>query len=165
MTEAKIGPTQGVHNKPKDKPTIIPPPKPGLGLTTGTKLESLEKACSKSNWTLGTNKDKPNIKTTIIDRDLRLDPVIPRPLTIPTKKSVKNVKLDIKPIITPIGRCELFGSPPKEDDKIIGSMGKIHGDKIVTKPAKKANKQRRIIHESITGTTTFDLVQNTMPQN
>ena len=51
------------------------------------------------------------------------------------KKSVKKVKLTIKPTKTPKG-C-LFPEIV-ELDKIIGNTGKIHGERMVTTPAKKA---------------------------
>ena len=40
ITEAKIGPTQGVHRRPIDKPIKTPPKKPVLFWEFGTKAES-----------------------------------------------------------------------------------------------------------------------------
>jgi len=59
---------------------------------------------------------------------------IPEKLTIVDKKSVKKVKLATKPMTTPNGLCLLSAS---DEAKIIGSNGKIQGDKTVTIPAKK----------------------------
>ena len=61
--------------------------------------------------------------------------------TIVVRKSVKKVKLRTKPKIMPNGR---FLSPLMPE-RTIGRIGKIHGDKIVTIPAKKANSNKSII--------------------
>lgn len=60
------------------------------------------------------------------------------------RKSVKNVKLKTKPSTTPTGR---FLLPVTELERIIGSNGRMHGERIVTTPAKNANPARRIIVE------------------
>lgn len=72
----------------------------------------------------------------------RLSPEIPVALTISERKRVKNVKLAMKPRTIPSGLC-LF--PLILPDKTIGRIGKIQGERIVTIPAKKANKISKII--------------------
>ena len=57
------------------------------------------------------------------------------------RKSVKKVKLRIKPRIIPKGR---FLSPLTLA-RTIGRIGRMHGERIVTIPAKKANRSKRII--------------------
>lgn len=49
ITDAKIGPTQGVHNNPSEKPTMTPGKNPDLLLETGTLEESLENKTSSNN--------------------------------------------------------------------------------------------------------------------
>lgn len=68
-----------------------------------------------------------------------------RAFTIADKKSVKNVKLAIKPNTIPKGRDLPELCPAKDEDKMIGKIGNIHGDKIVTTPAIKANNTSKII--------------------
>jgi hypothetical protein len=63
--------------------------------------------------------------------------------TIVDKKRVKNVKLKTNPVTTPSGR--LFPVTSTEDDNMIGKIGSIHGDKIVTTPARKANMTSKIM--------------------
>jgi hypothetical protein len=50
MTEAKIGPTQGVHKRPIDKPMARPPTKPELFCVFGTSEVRWENNFSKNNW-------------------------------------------------------------------------------------------------------------------
>lgn len=72
---------------------------------------------------------------------------IPKILTMEVKNKVKKVKLATKPIITPTGRVQFPTCPPIMEVNIIGSMGKIQGERIVTTPAKKANATRIIIEQ------------------
>ena len=60
-------------------------------------------------------------------------------LTIAVKKRVKKVKLTINPVTIPNGR--LF-PPVSVPESTIGKIGNIHGERIVTIPAKKANRMR-----------------------
>ena len=79
----------------------------------------------------------------IIIEKLRKAPAgIPKDLTIKLKKSVKNVKLMINPVTTPNG---LFLLPVNELDKITGKIGKMQGERIVTTPARNANRISKII--------------------
>jgi hypothetical protein len=83
----------------------------------------------------------PNPASTNIDTSRRLFAEIPDNWTKLDKKSVKKTKLATNPVTTPRGFCLL----PSAEDKIIGSKGKIQGDKTVTTPAKKAKTIRNII--------------------
>jgi len=58
---------------------------------------------------------------------------------------VKKVKLKINPITTPIGRNFPVFVSLILDVRMIGSMGNIQGDSIVTIPAINENIRRRII--------------------
>ena len=48
MTDASIGPTHGVHRRPRDNPTRIPGMKPDFVLLLGIRLERREKSFSTS---------------------------------------------------------------------------------------------------------------------
>jgi hypothetical protein len=58
------------------------------------------------------------------------------------RKRVKKVKLPTKPVTTPKARRR---PPPKEEDRTIGRMGRIQGERMVTKPARKAKNVSRTI--------------------
>ena len=60
---------------------------------------------------------------------------------IVVRKSVKKVKLRIKPRIMPYGRF----LPPLTLVRTIGRIGRIQGERIVTIPARNANKSKSII--------------------
>ena len=60
-------------------------------------------------------------------------------LTIVDKKRVKNVKLRTNPITTPIGLPFPISRPPIVEVRIIGRIGKMQGERIVTIPARNAN--------------------------
>ena len=81
----------------------------------------------------------PKIKIITTERVRKLSAGMCKSLTIEVKNNVKKVKLKINPLTIPKGR---FRPPPTEADKTIGKIGKMHGDKIVTIPAKNANKVR-----------------------
>ena len=66
-------------------------------------------------------------------------------MTIVERKSVKKVKLKINPVITPKGRALPISVVPIDEDKIIGRIGKMQGERIVTIPAKNAKIISRII--------------------
>jgi hypothetical protein len=89
--------------------------------------------------------DTPSNPITMTENDLNESPGIPLAVTIVERKSVKKVKLRIKPVITPSGRAFPLSFPPIVEESTIGNIGKIHGDRIVTTPAKKAKIIRRII--------------------
>jgi len=76
----------------------------------------------------------------ITENNLKVSAEIPLKETIVERKSVKRVKLAMNPIITPTGR-----DFPIAEERMIGKIGKIQGDKIVTMPAKKAKIISRII--------------------
>ena len=72
----------------------------------------------------------------------KLSAEIPVALTIAVRKSVKKVKLKIKPITMPIGR---FLLPVKEPERMIGRIGRMQGERIVTMPARRAKRIKMII--------------------
>jgi len=62
---------------------------------------------------------------------------IPLTLTIDERNRVKKVKLLINPTTTPMGLPRPDAST--EDDRMMGKIGSIHGDRMVTSPAKNEN--------------------------
>jgi hypothetical protein len=86
--------------------------------------------------------DKPKQKTIITDRTLNASEGIPRSLTIVVKNNVKNVKLRTNPETIPNGRLDPAPTPL---DRTIGRTGKIHGERIVTIPARNAKSISKII--------------------
>ena len=91
-------------------------------------------------------RKEPERRISTIAVFLRKSAESPVFLTMLDKKRVKKVKLPIKPVTTPRGR---FFPPESELLKTIGSTGRIQGDKIVTKPAKKAKRISNIIVSTI----------------
>lgn len=145
ITEAKIGPTQGVHKSPKESPIIIPPPNPVWFWDWGRNCESLEKSISIHIWNLGISIESPNKAITTTEKTLKDSAGIPNILTIEDKKSVKIVKLKTKPTITPSGLAFPICCVPIEEERMIGNIGKMHGERIVTIPAKNAKIIKSII--------------------
>ena len=119
--------------------------------------ESLEKSSSVQYWNLGINIDIPKRAITTTEKILNDSAGIPESLTIVDRKSVKNVKLNMNPVITPNGRALPIWVVPMLEDKIIGSIGKMQGDKIVTTPAKKAKIISKIIIQNKGSQTAFVL--------
>lgn len=75
----------------------------------------------------------------------KISVLIPSAFANANENVAKNVKLRIKPTITPSGRL----LPPVSDpDNTIGKMGNMQGDKIVTNPAIKAKTSSIIIVDS-----------------
>lgn len=142
ITDASIGPTQGVQRRPMESPIKIPPKKPLFVLVFGVNLEIFVKASSKSSWNLGIKRPTPKRRITKTEKSRRLSAGIPISFTIDVKNRVKNVKLKTKPNITPSGR---FAPPVRELEMIIGKIGSMQGDSTVTMPARKANARRIII--------------------
>lgn len=136
MTEAKIGPTQGVHNNPKEIPTNIPPKKPVLFWFLGTKLLNFENKISIQIENLGINSERPNIINTNIEKFRKESADMPVIETIVDKNRVKKVKLATNPVTTPNGR--FFPEVSTDEDKMTGKIGKMQGESIVTIPARKA---------------------------
>jgi hypothetical protein len=77
-------------------------------------------------------------------------------LTIADKKSVKKVKLKTNPVTIPNGRSL---PPVSELDKTIGSTGRIHGERIVTIPLRKA----KIININIIYCVIPDMIRDPAP--
>jgi len=145
ITEARIGPTQGVHKSPRENPIKSPPSKPALFFVWGTSLANLENVFSIKVWNRGIKKEMP--KPPMIAIEIRRkDPVgILLKWTIVERKRVKKVKLAINPTTTPKGRLLLTFSSPTTEERTIGRIGRIQGERIVTTPAKKAKKVSKII--------------------
>lgn len=70
---------------------------------------------------------------------------MPDSLTMVERKRVKKVKLKINPVITPIGLALPISVVPIEEDRMIGKIGRMQGERIVTTPAKNAKTIKRII--------------------
>ena len=145
ITEAKIGPTHGVQRSPKESPIKNPGIKPGLVCPCGTNFDSLPKRISICSWNLGIRKEIPKRKITTMEINLKESAGIPKTLTIVVRNNVKKVKLATNPIMTPIGRDFPVSCPPIVDVRIMGSIGKMQGERIVTIPAKKAKAIKIII--------------------
>lgn len=145
ITDARIGPTHGVHKSPKDNPTTSPDPKPDFKLAFGANLVSLEKSCSMSSWNWGIRREIPKRAIVITERSLNVSAGIPLSRTRLDRKRVKKVKLKTKPMTTPKGLPFPRLVPPRVEDKIIGRSGNIHGESTVTTPAKNANMVSKII--------------------
>ena len=78
-------------------------------------------------------------------------------LTIVDKNNVKKVKLKTNPVMTPIGLALPIWVVPILEDKIIGSIGKMQGERIVTIPAKNAKTISKIIIQNKDSLTAFVL--------
>ena len=79
----------------------------------------------------------------IIDIKRNVSAGMPVIFTIDARKRVKKVKLAIKPMTTPSGR--FLPDESAEEERIIGNIGRIQGESIVTIPARNA----KIISKSI----------------
>lgn len=77
----------------------------------------------------------------MIEVNLSKSAEIPVALTISDRNKVKRVKLKINPITIPKG----FLRDPKLPERTIGRIGRMHGERIVMTPAKKANARRIIM--------------------
>lgn len=145
ITDARIGPTHGVQRRPSERPMRRPGPNPGLALPRGNNRDNLENNPSMTNWNLGIRSEMPipAITNTEIVRKISED--IPLTFTIVDRKRVKKVKLNIKPMTTPIGLDLPVDFPPIVEERIIGRIGSIQGDNIVINPAKNAKPINKII--------------------
>lgn len=135
ITEARIGPTQGVQINPKDKPTKKPVQNPSpWPENCGTLFANKEKILSIYACTELDNIVKPRRAIIKIEKLRRMFGEILKTFTIVERKSVKKVKLEIKPVMVPICFLKLF-LLETETDRTIGKTGKIHGERMVTIPA------------------------------
>src|SRR3989344_4334865 len=84
MTEARMGPTQGVHNRPSPNPKTKPPKKPSLpvDLSWGKRA----KIFSTNAWKPGRTKDKPKVNMTMTERRRSESAGMPVALTRRDKK-------------------------------------------------------------------------------
>lgn len=145
ITDARIGPTQGVQRSPTEKPISSPPLNPVLPWFLGIKLASLENNRSTKIWNCGIRSEIPKPATTITEAKRNVSAGMPLKRTIVERKSVKKVKLSINPDTTPIGRDFPVFTPPILEVRTIGRIGRMHGDKTVIIPAKNANAISNII--------------------
>ncbi len=142
MTDAIIGPTHGVHTRPRLKPSAIPLKKlVPCCLLEENKPEIFVKRRSIPAWNCGSRRLSPKRKTTVIEKLRKVSGDTPVALTIDERKSVKSVKLKMNPITIPTGR---LCPPDREPERTIGRTGSMQGERTVTSPAKKANKKRII---------------------
>lgn len=88
------------------------------------------------------NIDIPKVKMIMTDINLNVSGEIRNNVTSEERKRVKKVKLMTNPRTIPTG---LLFPPLIPPDNTIGSMGRMHGERMVTNPAIKANKMRIII--------------------
>jgi len=87
----------------------------------------------------GRTSVNPNAAIINIEMKRRLVAGMPVKLTIVERNRVKKVKLNTKPVTMPNGR---FLPPMVVVLRIIGRMGRIHGERIVTTPPIKLNIKR-----------------------
>ncbi len=142
ITEARIGPTHGVHKSPKENPTNNPEPKPFLPVERGASPVSREKIFSMNTWNCGTRSDIPKTPMTTTANKRSVSADMSSILTSVERNSVNRVKLATNPTITPSGRARPISSPPKLDERISGRIGRIQGESTVTTPAKNAKVTR-----------------------
>lgn len=140
MTEASMGPTQGVQTRPRLRPIRIPPQKPCLvpELAGVRRLVNDSQRCLRE----GTTKRRPNRRSTITARLRRESGLMPVALTRVVRVRVNTVKLPTKPVTTPMGRYRFFVAEPA---RMMGRRGRMQGERIVTKPAKKAKRMSKSI--------------------
>ncbi len=120
----------------------MPLTKPSLWFVFGMRFDMRAKSFSSKSCVCGINNDKPNKKITSTAKLRKKSAETPVAFTIAVSANVKNVKLNTKPVTIPNGRCL---PPASEPDRMIGRIGKMHGDRIVTTPARKAKAMRRNI--------------------
>lgn len=141
MTDAKMGPTHGVHTSPILKPITIPPQKPSPRACGACEARP-KKRRSDNICIAGEIKAIPKIKIIIMESPRKKSAETPNDFTTAVRKSVKTVNPIINPVIIPQG---LFLPPDREPDKTTGNMGNMHGDNIVTTPPRNANSNKIIM--------------------
>lgn len=82
---------------------------------------------------------------TIMENIRRASAGIPLSCTMVDRKRVKKVKLSMNPITTPKGRDFPMFFPPIVELRMMGKMGRMHGESTVTIPARNANVISKII--------------------
>jgi hypothetical protein len=145
MTEANMGPTHGVQRRPSDKPISMPPQNPAALDFLGVLDAKPDSSISSFTCTEGMSMDTPRPAMKTTDRIRSRSALTPKADTSVDRKSVKKVKLTMKPVTIPSGFDFPVSTPPTVEDSIIGNIGKIHGESIVTTPARKANAISRNI--------------------
>ena len=145
ITDAMMGPTQGVQMRPRLRPTTTPLQKPFRfwGPTADPVRRPIrEVSISKRTVSQGTSITTPNrmMSTTATMRSASTG--MPSACTIAESASVKAVKLTTNPASTPNGRAL---PPPTPPDRTIGSTGRMQGERIVITPDRNANARRTSI--------------------
>jgi hypothetical protein len=90
-------------------------------------------------------RETPKTKTIIMEARRRASAGKWNNSTSVERKRVKSVKLPTKPTITPNGRDLSARPPEKVVERTMGRTGSMHGERIVTIPAKKENIKSIII--------------------
>jgi hypothetical protein len=140
-----MGPTQGVHKSPIEKPIKTPDKNPVPEFPCGTYFEILEKITSRIAWNRGIRSEAPNSAITKTEKSRRVAAGTPKAFTITVKNSVKKVKLAINPSTIPKGLPFPMSLSPMVDERIIGRIGSIQGERIVTIPARNEKNIKSII--------------------
>src|SRR5271157_1530549 len=145
MTDAMIGPTQGVQMSPRLSPTTTPLQNPFRRCAPGVVPDrrAIREVRSSNRFrSHGTSITTPKmmISTTATIRSASTG--IPRACTIADRARVQAVKLTTKPARTPKGRAL---PPPTPPERTIGRTGRMHGERIVMTPERKANARRTIM--------------------
>ena len=136
ITEARMGPTQGVQRIPSDNPIVRPETIGEPLVLMGECERSPEVSFSQRIVSRGMMRVRPKMvrmATAMILRKLASRPVS---LTMVERAMVKIVKLAINPKMIPSDLWRLLVLPVA---RRIGWSGRIQGERIVTMPARKAN--------------------------
>ncbi len=152
ITEAMIGPTQGVQISPRLAPTGRPLHSPASPDRSGTppaccrpaapRRATREASRSNSSCSFGTSMTAPKrpMKATATMRSASGD--MPIAWTIAERVRVNTVKLTTNPASTPKGRAF---PPPRLPDRTIGRTGRMQGERMVMIPDTKAKASRTAI--------------------
>ena len=153
ITEAMIGPTQGVQTSPRLSPTGTPPQKPRRG-AAGRPAAARppqpairDAASSKRCCSRGTSMISPKRTTNATATARSASAGMASACTIADSASVKAVKLAAKPASTPSGRAR---PPPTPPERTIGRTGRMQGERMVTIPETKAKASRTAMAPSAT---------------
>src|SRR5271157_3340077 len=145
MTDAMIGPTQGVQISPRLKPTRTPLQKPFRFCGPGAvpDLRAIREVRSSKRFrNHGTSITTPKMMISTTATIRRASTGMPRACTIAERARVKAVKLTTNPARTPKGRAL---PPPTPPERTIGRTGRMQGERIVMTPERKANPRRTIM--------------------
>ncbi len=87
----------------------------------------------------------PKPAITMTEASLKVSAEMLNNWTMVERKSVKKVKLSTKPTTTPIGLPLPVCLPPIVEERMMGRIGRIQGERMVTIPARNANAIKSII--------------------